>query len=205
MTRNKAVFPLIMSAPSGGGKTAIREILIKDPRFGFSITCTTRNPRPGEVNGKDYYFVSRDEFAEMRKNGQLLEWAEVHGNFYGTPVKSVSDVMDAGKIPVMTIDVKGAESVRKIFQESVSLFIIPPSPEILIERLQRRGETPEGLKVRLATAREEMKQAGKFEYVVINDILEKAAEDVIKIVETEAMKVRYNLEILENFKIMKHE
>ena len=195
----KAVFPLVLSAPSGGGKTAIREILIKDPRFGFSITCTTRNPRPGETDGKDYYFVSREKFAEMQKNGQLLEWAEVHGNFYGTPVKSVKDVMDAGKIPVMTIDVKGAESVRKIFPEAVSLFIIPPSAEILKKRLELRGETPESMKIRLATAREEMKQAYKFDYLVINDILETAAADVIKITETEAMKVRYNLEILENF------
>ena len=195
----KAVFPLVLSAPSGGGKTAIREILIKDPHFGFSITCTTRNPRPGEIDGKDYYFVSREKFAEMRENGQLLEWAEVHGNFYGTPVKSVKDVMDAGKIPVMTIDVKGAESVRKIFPEAVTVFIIPPSPEILIERLKRRGETPEGLKIRLATAREEMKQADKFDYLVINDILETAAEDIVKITETESMRISFQKNITDNF------
>ena len=192
---------MVLSAPSGGGKTAIREILIKDPHFGFSITCTTRNPRPGETDGKDYYFVSREKFAEMQKNGQLLEWAEVHGNFYGTPVKSVKDVMDAGKIPVMTIDVKGAESVRKIFPEAVSLFIIPPSAEILKKRLELRGETPEGMKIRLATAREEMKQAYKFDYLVINDILETAAADVIKITETEAMRIKYKSEILKEFQI----
>ena len=201
MNKKTVVFPLVLSAPSGGGKTAIREILIKDPRFGFSITCTTRNPRPGEVNGKDYYFVSRDEFAEMRKNGQLLEWAEVHGNFYGTPVKSVRDVMEAGKIPVMTIDVKGAESVRKIFPEAVTVFIIPPSAEILKKRLELRGETPGGMKIRLATAREEMKQADKFDYLVINDILETAAADVIKITETEAMRIKYKSEILKEFQI----
>ena len=86
--KRAAVFPLVLSAPSGGGKTAVRDCLLRDPRFGFSITCTTRQPRPGEVHGKDYYFVSKDGFLKLREEGKLLEWAEVHGNFYGTPEKS---------------------------------------------------------------------------------------------------------------------
>ena len=199
MNKNKAVFPLVLSAPSGGGKTAIREILIKDPRFGFSITCTTRKPRPGETDGKDYYFVSRENFAEMQKSGQLIEWAEVHGNFYGTPVKSVHDVMEAGKIPVMTIDVKGAASVRRIFNNAVTVFIIPPSPAILKKRLELRGESPEGMKVRLQTARAEMKQAHLFDYLVINDKLEDAAADVIKIIEANSLSMSFNKDLTDRF------
>lgn len=192
MTKRMAVFPLVLSAPSGGGKTAVRDGLLKDSRFGFSITCTTRAPRPGEINGKDYYFVSKDEFLSLRKDGKLLEWAEVHGNYYGTPVKSVKDVMDSGKIPVMTIDVKGAASIRKIFDDAVTIFIIPPSPKILKKRLELRGESAEGMKVRMNTAREEMKQAHLFDYLVINDSLDAAISDVVKITETEMLRMCRN-------------
>ena len=197
--KRAAVFPLVLSAPSGGGKTAVRDCLLRDPRFGFSITCTTRQPRPGEVHGKDYYFLSKDGFLKLREEGKLLEWAEVHGNFYGTPEKSVRDVMESGRIPVMTIDVKGAAAVRRIFDDAVTVFIIPPSPAVLKKRLELRGESSEGMKIRLQTARAEMKEAHLFDYLVINDILEEAVADVIKIVEINSLGMRFNKDLTDRF------
>lgn len=177
----------------------MRNELLKNNKFGFSITCTTRTMRAGEIDGKDYYFLSKEKFLAMRQNGELLEWAEVHGNFYGTPVKSVKDVLNAGKIPVMTIDVKGAAAVRKIFPDAVTIFIVPPSPKVLKERLTSRGESRENIDIRMNTAREEIKQAVLFDYLVVNDKLSAVIADVFRIVETQLLSVKNNLKIIENF------
>ena len=140
---------MVISAPSGGGKTVVRSGLLKlDKRFAFSVTCTTRQRRPGEVDGKDYYFVTVEQFRKMLKDGLLLEWARVHGYYYGTPVKSVVEVLEKGRIPVMTIDVKGARSVKKIFPETVTVFLLPPDLKTLVQRLKSRGEAPENVAVR---------------------------------------------------------
>ena len=181
---------MVISAPSGGGKTAIRAKLLKlDKRFRFSVTCTTRPMRPGEAEGRDYYFVTPAEFGALRKKGKLLEWAEVHGNLYGTPVKSVTELLQKGFIPVMTIDVKGARSVKKRFPETVTVFLLPPDPAALAARLKKRREPRENIRIRLQTAKKEMMEAEFFEYLVINDRLGEAVSDIRNIAGAECMKV----------------
>lgn len=191
---------MVISAPSGGGKTVVRSALMKlDKRFAFSVTCTTRPRRPGEADGKDYYFVTAAQFAKLRKEGKLLEWALVHGNYYGTPVKSVLDVLGKGRIPLMTIDVKGARSVKKIFPEAVTVFLLPPDLKTLVQRLRGRGEAPENVSVRLETARSEIKVASSFDYLVINDKLPEAVREVAAIADLETRKTGRNLEKVKAF------
>ena len=182
---------MVLSAPSGGGKTAIREKLESDGRFRFSVTCTTRPRRPGERDGRDYYFVTPEEFGRLRKGGQLLEWARVHGNMYGTPAKAVRAALEKGFVPVMTIDVKGARAVKKIFPETVTVFLLPPDLPTLVRRLKKRGEPAAGIRVRLGTARSEAEEASFFDYLVVNDKLDDAARDIRKIADTECMRVSH--------------
>lgn len=184
---------MVLAAPSGGGKTVVRSGLLKlDKRFAFSVTCTTRPRRQGETNGKDYFFVTPAEFLKLRREGKLLEWAKVHGNYYGTPVKFVADMLKKGRIPVMTIDVKGARSVRRIFPDAVTVFLLPPDLKTLVSRLRGRGERPETMKVRLETAKTEIKDAYRFDYLVVNDKLEHAVRDVAAIAELEKLRMRRN-------------
>jgi guanylate kinase len=191
---------MVISAPSGGGKTVVRSGLLKlDKRFAFSVTCTTRQRRPGEVDGKDYFFVSLERFRKMLKEDLLLEWAMVHGNYYGTPVKSVVEVLEKGRIPVMTIDVKGARSVKKIFPEAVTVFLLPPDLKTLVQRLRGRGEAPENVTVRLETARAEIKVASSFDYLVINDRLPETVREVAAIAELETRKTGRNLDKVKEF------
>ena len=196
---------MVISAPSGGGKSTIREKLLeRDRRFRFSVTCTTRPMRPGEVDGKDYYFVTLKEFRRLRDGGKLLEWAGVHGNMYGTPVKSVMTLLKKGLIPVMTIDVKGARSVKKIFPETVTVFLLPPGLKTLVGRLRKRREPAANIRVRLETAKKEIKEASFFDYLVINDRLSEAVGDIRDIADIECMKIsrkqaeiqRFGLELL---------
>ncbi len=178
----------------------MRSALMKlDKRFAFSVTCTTRPRRPGEADGKDYYFVTAAQFAKLRKQGKLLEWALVHGNYYGTPVKSVLDVLGKGRIPLMTIDVKGARSVKKIFPEAVTVFLLPPDLKTLVQRLRGRGEAPENVSIRLETARDEIKVASSFDYLVINDKLPEAVREVAAIADLEKRKTGRNLETVKAF------
>ena len=183
-------FPMVIASPSGGGKTAIRaELLKKDRRFRFSITCTTRPARPGEVNGRDYYFVTVAEFGRLRQGGKLLEWARVHGNLYGTPVAPVVKLLAKGLIPMMTIDVKGARSVKKIFPGTVTVFLLPPGLKTLVSRLKKRREPAANIRIRLGTAKKEIKEAASFDYLVINDKLGTAVRDIREIADIESMKV----------------
>lgn len=191
---------MVISAPSGGGKTVVRSGLLKlDKKFAFSVTCTTRPRRPGEVDGKDYYFVTPERFQRLRKEGALLEWARVHGNYYGTPVKSVMAVLAKGRIPVMTIDVKGARSVKRLFPEAVTVFLLPPDLKTLVQRLRGRGEAPENVAVRLNTARAELKVASTFDYLVINDRLPETVREVAAIAELETLRTARNLEKVKSF------
>ncbi len=191
---------MVISAPSGGGKTVVRSGLLKlDKRFAFSVTCTTRPKRPGEIDGKDYYFVTVEQFKRMLREGLLLEWAKVHGNYYGTPVKSVVEVLGKGRIPVMTIDVKGARAVKKIFPEAITVFLLPPDLKTLVQRLERRGEAPENVAVRLETARSEIKVASRFDYLVINDKLRETIREVAAIAELETRKTGRNLDKVKAF------
>ncbi len=191
---------MVIASPSGGGKTVVRSGLLKlKKKFAFSVTCTTRARRPGEVDGKDYYFVTVPQFQRMRKDGKLLEWAMVHGNYYGTPVKSVMEVLEKGRIPVMTIDVKGARSVKRLFPETVTVFLLPPDLKTLVQRLRGRGETPENVAVRLNTARSEIKVASTFDYLVINDRLPETIREVAAIAELETLKTGRNLDKVKSF------
>jgi guanylate kinase len=193
-------FPMVISAPSGGGKTVVRSGLLKlNKKFAFSVTCTTRTRRPGEVDGKDYYFVTEAQFLKLRKEGKLLEWALVHGNYYGTPVRSVMTVLEKGRIPVMTIDVKGARSVKRLFPEAVTVFLLPPDLKTLVQRLRGRGEKPENVAVRLETARSEIKVAATFDYLVINDRLPETVREVAAIAELETRKIGRNLDKVREF------
>ena len=197
---NYKYFPMVISAPSGGGKTVVRSGLLKlNKKFAFSVTCTTRARRPGEVDGKDYYFVTVEQFKRLRREGKLLEWAQVHGNYYGTPVKSAVDVLKKGRIPVMTIDVKGARSVKRIFPEAVTVFLLPPDLKTLVQRLRGRGEAPENVAVRLETARSEIKVASTFDYLVINDKLAETVREVAAIAELETRKIGRNLDKVRAF------
>lgn len=191
---------MVIASPSGGGKTVVRSGLLKlNRKFAFSVTCTTRPRRPGEVEGKDYYFVTVPQFLRLRKEGKLLEWAKVHGNYYGTPVKSVMEVLQEGRIPVMTIDVKGARAVKRIFPEAVTVFLLPPDLKTLVQRLRGRGEAPENVSVRLETARSEIKVASTFDYLVINDRLPETIREVAAIAELETLKTGRNLDKVKSF------
>jgi len=151
------------------------------------------------VEGRDYYFVTVPQFLKLRAEGRLLEWAKVHGNYYGTPVKSVMEVLEKGRIPVMTIDVKGARSVKRLFPEAVTVFLLPPDLKTLVQRLQGRGEAPANVAVRLETARAELRVASTFDYLVINDRLAETIREVAAIAGLEALKTARNLEKVRSF------
>jgi guanylate kinase len=166
----------IISSPSGGGKgTLIREILNRVPNVGYSISFTTRQPRLGEIQGQHYYFVSVQEFENLIAAGEFLEYANVHGNFYGTSRGEVEKELLLGRDVILEIDVQGAESIKRLMPESVSVFILPPDFETLRERLIRRGtDAPEVLAVRLKNAPDEIRRFTEFDYVLLNDEKERA-------------------------------
>ena len=174
----------IVSAPSGAGKTTLLKRLFEEvDGLVFSVSHTTRAPRPGEVHGRDYYFVAEAEFEAMLERGEFLEWAEVHGNFYGTSRGAVEDALRRGLDVVLEIDVQGARQVKEAFPQAVLVFIMPPSLEELERRLSSRGtEGEESLRLRLENARAEIRQARWYEYIIVNDVLEKAARVLASVV-----------------------
>lgn len=183
-------FPVILSAPSGGGKTSIaKRLLSLRNDVGYSVSCTTRAPREGEVEGQDYYFVTRTVFNEMRRKGAFAEWAEVHENLYGTLKSEVERVLGSGRHVVMDIDVEGTRQFASAFPESVLIFIVPPSPEALIQRLKARGsENSRVLATRLRSAVRELDAIGEYQYVILNDDLEQATRIVSAILDGEGAK-----------------
>jgi guanylate kinase len=180
-------FPIILSSPSGGGKTTIaHRLLEKRSDVGYSVSCTTRAPREGEKNGRDYYFRSVEDFRRGQEAGEFAESAEVHGDLYGTLRAEVDKVMSAGKHVIMDIDVQGARQFVTAFPESVLIFILPPSADILIERLKARGtENPKSLIRRFRSAKEELKAIDFYQYVVVNDRVESAVHEVDSIIDAE--------------------
>jgi guanylate kinase len=196
----------VVSSPSGGGKgTIIRRVLEVVPNLSYSVSFTTRAPRPGEVNGREYFFISRDVFDEMVAAGEFLESACVHGNFYGTAKLQVADETAAGIDIVLEVDVQGAASVRQLLLDSVSIFILPPSYEVLRARLVARGtDTPEELEVRLRNAPDELRQYSKFDYVIFNDEVERASAQLASIIYAErarcARQEKLVREVIEKFK-----
>lgn len=173
---------IIISAPSGAGKTTIvNEALARLEDVRDSISYTSRAPRAGEEHGRDYYFVTRAEFEAMIARDELLEWAEVHGNLYGTSRVFVSEVMASGQDVILTIDVQGAAITRQLFPDAVSVFILPPSYEVLIERLQVRdaGQTET---IRLRNGETELEQYRNYDYLIVNDELTTAVEEFTAII-----------------------
>ncbi|MFN2566244.1 MAG: guanylate kinase [Gemmatimonadaceae bacterium] len=185
-------FPLILSAPSGAGKTTIaRELLARRSDLGYSVSCTTRDARPGEVNGRDYTFISREQFLDRRGRGDFAESAEVHGHLYGTLRSEVERVLESGRHVVMDIDVQGAAQFRAAFPDAVTVFLLPPSAEVLLDRLrQRRTENAEQLVARLRSAVDELRAVGNYGYIVVNDTLEPAVARVGSIIDAESVSRR---------------
>ena len=181
---------IIISSPSGGGKgTLIKEILRTTANIGYSVSFTTRPPREGEENGRDYVFVSYQEFSDLIKQNEFLEHAEVHGNFYGTSKTRVNDEIENGRDVILEIDVQGAESILRDFPEAVSIFILPPTFEVLRDRLTSRAtETKENLALRLKNSFGEVQKFKDFQYIVINDEKTQATRDLQTIILAERLK-----------------
>ena len=185
-------FPLVLSAPSGAGKTTIARRL-RDRRLDvvFSVSATTRPPREGERDGVDYHFVAEDEFRRMIDAGELIEWAQVHGAFYGTPLSNVRQAQEHGRFLVLDIDVQGARQIRRAVPEAVHVFILPPSGATLVERLVGRGSEDDArVQRRLRNALAEIATAAEFDHVVVNDDLDAAVQDVNAVLEGRADALR---------------
>lgn len=180
-------FPIILSSPSGGGKTTIaHELLRLRKDLGYSVSCTTRPPREGEVDGRDYHFRSVADFERGQRAGEFAESAEVHGHLYGTLRREVARVLASGKHVIMDIDVQGAKQFAEAFPESVLIFILPPSAEVLVERLAARGtESSKTLIRRFRSAKEELRAIDFYQYVVVNDRIDSAVAEVNSIIDAE--------------------
>ena len=185
-----SAFPIIISSPSGGGKTTITRLLLKRRRdVGYSVSCTTRSPRGNEVHTRDYFFVSKAEFAAKRERGEFAESAEVHGNWYGTLRSQVEEVLRGDRHVLMDIDVQGARQFKAAYPESVMVFLLPPSADALMQRLTgRQTESGDGFRTRVRAAREELRAAVSYEYAVVNDDLESAYRVVSSIIDAEAVR-----------------
>ena len=185
---------IVISGPSGVGKdTVIERMKMRNLHFHFVITATTRPPRPEERPGVDYFFLSKDEFAEMIERGELLEYAIVYDDYKGIPKEQVRQALASGTDVVMRLDVQGAASVRKLSPEALLIFLATSSEEEMVRRLTTRmTETPEGLKLRIATARQEMQRLDEFDYVVINadDRLDETVDTILAIIRAEHHRVR---------------
>ncbi len=193
---------LVVSAPSGAGKTTLcKRLLAEESEISFSISYTTRPLRPKEVPGKDYFFISRELFQKMIKEGAFLEWAEVYGNLYGTAKEPVLKALNQGRDILLDIDVQGAFQVReKLGPEAVLVFILPPSLEELERRLRARSTEDEAtLKRRLEEAKREIAQAHRFDYLVLNDILEEALFRLRAILHAERQRTFRRRDLLERF------
>ncbi|HIY25676.1 MAG TPA: guanylate kinase [Candidatus Acutalibacter pullistercoris] len=185
---------VVISAPSGGGKgTILKELFAKDDNLVLSVSATTRSPRPGEEHGKQYYFLQKEEFEELISQGKMLEYAQYVGNYYGTPREPVEQWMAQGKDVVLEIEVQGGAQIKKLMPGCVSIFILPPSMEVLEKRLRDRGtEEDATVRKRLEKAREEIPHAKDYDYVVFNDRLEDAVEDLRAILRAEKRKYHRN-------------
>jgi len=189
----RAPLLIVISGPSGVGKdTVLQRMQERRMPFHFVVTATTRPPRPGEVHGKDYFFISRDEFAEMIEQQELFEWAHVYNDYKGIPKRQVREALASGRDVIMRLDVQGAATVRRLAPEAVLIFLSPGTEAELVRRLsERKTETPEGLKLRIATARRELQRMDEFDYCVVNrDLaLESTVDQIIAIITAEHSRV----------------
>jgi guanylate kinase len=184
----------IVAAPSGAGKSSLIDALLReDPTLKLSISYTTRPPRPGEQNGREYHFVDEKTFAEMQARGEFLEWAVVHGHRYGTAKSVIRDVLERGEDLVLEIDWQGARQVRRLIPEAVGIFVLPPSIEELERRMRARAQDSEAtIERRLANAREELAHASEFEYAILNRDFDAALRELKSIVHAERGKANAN-------------
>lgn len=192
-------FLLVVSGPSGSGKgTVCKELLENIDELVFSVSATTRSPRPGETHGENYFFLDKDEFLNKIENNEFLEYANVHTNYYGTPKDFVIEKVENGKIVLLEIDVQGAMQVMERFENVVSVFLLPPNLEELEHRLRNRNtESNEDISIRLANAKEEIDLVEKYDYYVINDKIELAVDRISSIIKSEKLKVKRNKNIKE--------
>jgi len=194
-----------LSSPAGGGKTTLANLLIKEiPNLKRVITCTTRKPRPGEKNGVDYYFLSKEEFEKRIKENDFLEYAIVHGNYYGTPKKEVEEELQKGFDLLLVIDVQGMRQIVSNKKDVVTIFILPPSLDELVRRMKERGDSEEEIQKRLKTAKKEIPAWKEYNYVVINDNLDKAKENIKYIILSSRLKTeRFDLSQIKDEELKK--
>jgi guanylate kinase len=183
-------FALVISAPSGTGKSSVTKgVLERDKRCVVSVSATTRSPRTGEVNGKDYFFVTREEFERKQRDGELVEWAEFAGNFYGTPRAFVEKIKAHGGVVILDIDIQGAAQIRQTMPDAVTVFIAPPSKRAIEERLRnRKTESEEAIQRRLARVPVELAAAKQYDYLIYNDVLDEAIKAVLEVVDVESRR-----------------
>lgn len=191
---------IVLSGPSGTGKgTICRELLHSNPDLNYSVSATTRSPRAGEVHGINYFFLSHTEFHAMLERDDLLEYAEVYGNYYGTPRQNVMNLLETGRDVVLEIDIQGAMQVKEKFAEGVFIYIVPPSLDELSERIYKRGtDSLETIKRRLSCASKELSLAYNYDYVVVNDEVPAAVRKVAAIIEAERCRVKRNRELIQH-------
>ena len=195
----------VVSSPSGGGKgTLIKRVLSTVPNLGYSVSYTTRPPRSGEVNGREYLFVTTDQFEKMITAEEFLEWAHVHGKLYGTSRQQVSNEISQGRDIILEVDVQGAASVRRLLPEAVTIFILPPSLETLRKRLVARGtDSQEELELRLRNAPDELRNYKDFDFVIINENVERATNQLRAVINAERLRPRHQEDsiqtIIQNF------
>ena len=204
MLDDKAGRLFLVTAPSGAGKSSLVAALLKaDPSVHLSISHTTRAPRPGEQDGREYHFVSIETFESMKEDNAFLEWAFVHGNYYGTSKKWLSEQLELGHDVLLEIDWQGALQVKRLFPDVVGIFILPPSVEALKERLTKRAtDSPEVIARRLAGAGAELVHAGQFDFVIINDDFQRATGDLIAIVR--ASRLTFKTQSIRERETFKH-
>jgi guanylate kinase len=181
---------IVVSAPSGAGKSSIcQRLLAACPEIKFSVSYTSRKPRPGEIDGKDYHFISRDEFQKRVDQNEFVEWVENYGHLYGTSIKAMEDFFHSGKDLLLDIEPRGAKEVKQKFKKGIFVFVLPPSRLELLKRLEKRGhETDEAIKTRFAQAESELKEISWYDYTIFNEDLETAANQLIAIYVAEKCK-----------------
>lgn len=191
MKLNEKGMLIVLSGPSGVGKGTVRRALFekRGNKLDYSVSMTTRKMRPGEVDGVDYYFVSKEEFEQRIKDGKFLEYAQFVGNYYGTPLDKIEEKIEAGKEVVLEIEVNGALQVKDKVKDAVMIFLVPPSKEDLFTRLRNRGtESEEIIEQRVKKAASEFKMAYKYDYIVVNDDVDNAADRIMAIIRAEHAK-----------------
>ena len=177
---------IILTGPSGVGKgTVVKEVLDKDKNIWLSISATTRNPRKGEKEGENYYFLSEQKFKEMIDKNCFLEWAKFAGNYYGTPLSSVNEKIKEGFMVLLEIEVEGAKQIKDKFPEALSIFLLPPNKDELERRIRNRGtEKEESIKIRLSRANYEISASNEFDFAVVNNKIDDTAKKIIKIIKS---------------------